>query len=99
LELSILVRHLDGRDLEQRNLNTRIPLQRFYSSEKSGLRTFWQYLKMSFQDFTRKLLVLKVRCNMYEDTDATEIDECRSIIALESGSSSEEKSLGMKMSQ
>lgn len=52
---------LTDRDLEQRKLNARIPLQRFYSSNKSGLRTFWQYLKMCLQDFTRKVLVLKVR--------------------------------------
>jgi len=51
---------LTDRDLEQRKLNTRIPLQRFYSSNKSGLRTFWQYLKMCLQDFTRKVLVLQV---------------------------------------
>ena len=52
---------LTERDLEQRALNTRIPLQRFYSSNKSGLRTFWQYLKICLEDFTRKILVLKVR--------------------------------------
>lgn len=52
---------LTGRDLEQRNLKARIPLQRFYSSQKSGLQSFWQYLKMGLQDFTRKLLILKVR--------------------------------------
>ena len=51
---------LTARDLEQRKLNTRIPLQRFYSSNKSGLRTFWQYLNMCLQDFTRKVLVLQV---------------------------------------
>ena len=52
---------LTERDLEQRRLNARLPLQRFYSSNESGLRTFWQYLKMCLQDFTRKILVLKVR--------------------------------------
>jgi hypothetical protein len=52
---------LTERDLEQRKLNLRLPLQRFYSSNKSGLRTFWQYLKMGLQDFTRKILILKVR--------------------------------------
>lgn len=51
---------LTARDLEQRKLNTKIPLQRLYSSNKSSLRTFWQYLKMCLQDFTRKVLVLKV---------------------------------------
>ena len=52
---------LTKRDLEQRNLNNRLPLQRFYSSNESGLRTFWQYLKLCLQDFTRKIMVLKVR--------------------------------------
>lgn len=53
---------LTDRDLEQRNLKARIPLQRFYSSKNSGLKSFWQYLKMCLHDFTRKLLILKVRC-------------------------------------
>lgn len=52
---------LTERDLEQRMLNTRLPLQRFYTSKKSGLRTFWQYLNMCLQDFTRKVLILQVR--------------------------------------
>ena len=52
---------LTERDLEQRKLDRKLPLQRFYSSNTSGLRTFWQYLKMCLQDFTRKILVLKVR--------------------------------------
>lgn len=51
---------LTPRDLEQRQLNKPLPLQRLYSSRISGLRTFWQYLHMATQDFTRKLLVLKV---------------------------------------
>lgn len=58
---------LTERDLEQRKLNTRIPLQRFYSSNKSGLRTFWQYMKMCLEDFTRKVLVLKVRYECARD--------------------------------
>ena len=65
---------LTQRDLEQRKLNTGtgIPLQRFYSSKKSGLRTFWQYLNMGLQDFTRKILVIKVRCHI-QTTQVTEI--------------------------
>ena len=53
---------LTEQDLEQRKLDTGLSLQRFYSSNESGLQTFWQYLKMCLQDFTRKVLVLKVRC-------------------------------------
>lgn len=52
---------LTPRDLAQRQLNKPLPLQRLYSSKVSGLRTFWQYLHMATQDFTRKLLILKVR--------------------------------------
>jgi len=69
-------------DLEQRNLNTRIPFQRFYSSNDSGLRTFWQYLRMCLQDFTRKVLILKVRLQRISDTRATETNGYRSTIAL-----------------
>jgi len=90
---------LTERDLEQRKLNTKIPLQRFYSSNKSGLRTFWQYLKMGLQDFTRKILVLKVRLLYVRDTRITETGEHRSTTALGSGFSSEEWSHGMKMPQ
>ena len=59
---------LTERDLEQRNLGARVPFQRFYSSNKSGLRTFWQYLKMCLEDFTRKVLVIKVRHNANRET-------------------------------
>jgi regulator of nonsense transcripts 1 len=89
---------LTDRDLEQRNLKTKIPLQRFYSSNKSGLQSFWQYLKMGLQDFTRKVLILKVGCG-YGKKSTSEIDEHRSTTALESGSSSEEKSLGTRTPQ
>jgi len=64
---------LTERDMEQRKLNIKIPLQRFYSSNKSGLRTFWQYLKMCLQDFTRKVLVLKVRYRCTRNMHITEI--------------------------
>jgi hypothetical protein len=51
---------LTARDLEQRQLNRPLPLQLLYSSNDSGMRTFWQYLRMATQDYTRKLLILKV---------------------------------------
>lgn len=52
---------LTPRDLTQKQLNRPLPLQRLYSSNVSGLRTFWQYLHMATQDFTRKILILKAR--------------------------------------
>ena len=89
---------LTDRDLEQRKLNTRIPLQRFYSSNKSGLRTFWQYLKMCLQDFTRKVLVLQVRRQTLTGyTHKTKIDLHRSTIALGLVFSFEERSHGTMM--
>ena len=51
---------LQPRDLEQRQLNKVLPLQRLYSSETHGLGTFFQYLKIATQEFTRKLLILQV---------------------------------------
>jgi len=51
---------LTERDLEQRALNSALPFQRFYSSKRHGLQTFWQYLRMCLQDFTRKVLIFKV---------------------------------------
>lgn len=64
---------LTDRDLKQRKLATRMPLQRFYSSKTSGLRTFWQYLKICVQDFTRKILILKVRHRCIEAHTAERI--------------------------
>jgi regulator of nonsense transcripts 1 len=52
---------LTPRDLEQRQLNKVLPLQRLYSSETNGLATFFQYLRIATQEFTRKLLIMKVR--------------------------------------
>jgi hypothetical protein len=52
---------LTARDLEQRKLNRVLPLQRLYTSRTNGLATFFQYLRICTQEFTRKLLVLKVR--------------------------------------
>jgi len=90
---------LTARDMEQRKLNVRIPLQRFYSSNQSGLRTFWQYLKMCLQDFTRKILVLKVRYRCVRSTHIIEICLCRLTTALGLGFSSEGRSHGTKMPQ
>ncbi|KAJ8701086.1 hypothetical protein PTI98_004049 [Pleurotus ostreatus] len=50
---------LTSRDLYQRNLSQPFSIQRFYSSKLSGMSTFFKYLHMATQDFTRKLLLLK----------------------------------------
>jgi hypothetical protein len=47
-------------DLEQRQLNRPLPLQRLYSSKISGLHNFFQYLRIGTQDFTRKVIIMKV---------------------------------------
>ncbi|KAF8217409.1 RNA dependent RNA polymerase-domain-containing protein [Mycena galopus ATCC 62051] len=46
-------------DLYSRSLNQPFRLQRLYSSKLNGLGTFFFYLRMAINDFTRKLLVLK----------------------------------------
>lgn len=51
---------LTSRDLEQRQLNKPLPLQRLYSSKIHGLHVFFQYLRIATQEFTRKLLIMKV---------------------------------------
>jgi hypothetical protein len=51
---------LTSHDLYQKDLNKPYPLQRLYSSKLHGLDTFFEYLQTATQDFTRKLLVIKV---------------------------------------
>ena len=51
---------LTSEDLYQKQLDRRFPLQRLYSSKVHGLSTFFHYLRMATQEFTRKLLILKV---------------------------------------
>jgi len=88
---------LTERDLEQRELNKGLPFQRFYSSKYHGLRVFWQYLRRCLQDFTRKVLILKVRHQRVRNMQKAENDWQRSTIALALGFSSEERFHGMKM--
>ena len=90
---------LTERDLEHRGLNRGLPFQRFYSSRRHGLQAFWQYLRICLQDFTRKVLILKVRHWRALHTQTAEIDWHRPMIALVLGFSSEERSHGMKRSQ
>ena len=52
---------LTARDLYQRNLAQPFSIQRLYSSRTSGLVTFFEYLKMATQDYTRKVVIIQVR--------------------------------------
>lgn len=51
---------LTPRDLYYRCLNRPFSIQRLYSSRISGLGTFFEYLKSATQDYTRKVLVMRV---------------------------------------
>ncbi|KAK0452148.1 AAA domain-containing protein [Desarmillaria tabescens] len=46
-------------EMYQRNLAQPFSLQRLYSSKVQGHATFFTYLQMALQDFTRKVLLLK----------------------------------------
>ncbi|KAG5653862.1 hypothetical protein H0H81_009941 [Sphagnurus paluster] len=50
---------LTPRDLFQRALNHPFSMQRLYSSKVHGLTTFFEYLRVATQEYTRKLLILK----------------------------------------
>ncbi|PPQ66641.1 hypothetical protein CVT24_006933 [Panaeolus cyanescens] len=50
---------LKPRDLYQRNLSQPFSIHRLYSSREHGLRTFFEYLRMATQDYTRKLLIIQ----------------------------------------
>lgn len=52
---------LTPRDLYQRNLAQPFAIHRLYSSRVSGLVTFFEYLRMATQDYTRKVLIIQVR--------------------------------------
>jgi len=51
---------LTARDLYQRQLDKPFSLQRLYLSKVHGMATFFEYLHMATQEFTRKILILKV---------------------------------------
>ena len=51
---------LKPRDIYYRSLNRPFSLQRLYSSRISGLGTFFEYLKLATQDYTRKVLLMRV---------------------------------------
>lgn len=51
---------LTSRDIRQRQLDRPLSMQRLYTSRINSSATFFQYLKIASEQFTRKLLVLKV---------------------------------------
>lgn len=51
---------LTPRDLYQRNLEHPFALHRLYSSRNNGFTTFFEFLRMATQDYTRKVLILQV---------------------------------------
>lgn len=51
---------LTPQDLYSRSLHSPFSIQRLYSSKENGLTTFFEYLRMATQDYTRKLLVIQV---------------------------------------
>jgi hypothetical protein len=53
---------LKPRDIYQRALDRPFSIQRLYSSKIHGLSTFFEYLHMAVEDYTRRLLIMKVRC-------------------------------------
>ena len=59
---------LSARDIQQRQLNRPLSMQRLYSSGEKTTATFFQYLRIAFEQFTRKLLILKVRVLDHECT-------------------------------
>ncbi|KAF8439377.1 RNA dependent RNA polymerase-domain-containing protein [Boletus edulis BED1] len=50
---------LSMRDLQQRQLDRPLSMQRLYSSAEKSTATFFQYLQIAFEQYTRKLLILK----------------------------------------
>ncbi|KAL0569074.1 hypothetical protein V5O48_012901, partial [Marasmius crinis-equi] len=50
---------LTQRDLYQRCLDHPFKMQRLYSSKANGMVTFFEYLRMATQEYTRKVLILK----------------------------------------
>jgi hypothetical protein len=51
---------LTPRDLYERSLGKPFPIQRLYSSKMNGMKTFFEYLKMATQQYSRKLLLIQV---------------------------------------
>lgn len=52
---------ISSRDLKYRDLGGALTFQRLYSSKVQGLAAFFEYLQQAMQEFSRKLIILKVR--------------------------------------
>ncbi|KAH6906119.1 RNA-directed RNA polymerase [Coprinopsis sp. MPI-PUGE-AT-0042] len=59
---------LSAEDLRLRGFDSSISLQKLYSSSTSSQATFFEYLQRATQDYTRKLLLLKLYNNNIGDT-------------------------------
>lgn len=55
-----------ARDLNPRKLGGPIRVQQLYSSKTLGLHAFFEYLIRAMQNYTRKLVIIKVRCIIIE---------------------------------
>ncbi|CAE7099567.1 unnamed protein product [Rhizoctonia solani] len=53
--------------LAEQNLAGPLPLQRLYSSRIQGRQAFFEYLKRATTDFSRKLIIIKVRSILITD--------------------------------
>lgn len=51
---------LNAHDLKMRQLDQPLRLQRLYTSAEQGTAAFFEYLERAIQDYTRKLVILKV---------------------------------------
>jgi hypothetical protein len=87
---------LAPQDLEQRQLDGRLRLQRLYSSRIQGRAAFFEYLRIAMQDFTRKLMILKVCIIQTRLSQMQVLTRRRWTIGSRSASSSTERLLGMK---
>lgn len=56
---------LSSADLRRQSLDSSISLQKLYSSASNSQATFFEYLRRATQDYTRKLLLVRVSFPLY----------------------------------
>ena len=79
---------LTPRDLYQRNLGHPFSIHRLYSSRNNGFTTFFEFLRMATQDYTRKVLILQVPIIFSLSSKLSSINvRCRQILDLQLASS------------